>query len=67
MFYVNPHPETHRVRHPASEEAKKLITKGGTSDEEPNMKELLSLGLVSLVIGMTTTTLFGSQDRGGNY
>ena len=30
------------------------------------MKKLLSLGLVSLLIGMTTTTLSGSQDRGGN-
>ncbi len=29
------------------------------------MKKLLSLGLVSLLIGMTTTTLSGSQDRSG--
>ncbi len=29
------------------------------------MKKLLSLGVVSLLIGMTTTTLSGSQDRGG--
>ena len=30
------------------------------------MKKLLSLGVVSLFIGMTTMTLSGSQDRGGN-
>ena len=30
------------------------------------MKKLLSLGVVSLLIGITTTTLSGSQDRGGN-
>ncbi len=29
------------------------------------MKKLLSLGVVSLLIGMTTTTLSGSQDRSG--
>ena len=50
----------------ASEEAKKLTTKGDTSDEEPNMKKLLSLGVVSLFIGMTAITLSGSRDRGGN-
>jgi len=30
------------------------------------MKKLLSLGVVSLFIGMTAMTLSGSQDRGGN-
>jgi lipocalin-like protein len=30
------------------------------------MKKLLSLGVVSLLIGMTAITLSGSQDRGGN-
>jgi len=30
------------------------------------MKKLLSLGLVSLLIGMTAMTLSGSQDRDGN-
>ena len=50
----------------ASEEAKKLTMKGDTSDEEPNMKKLLSLAVVSLFIGMTAMTLFGGQDRGGN-
>jgi len=30
------------------------------------MKKLLSLGVVSLLIGMTAMTLPGSQDRGGN-
>src|SRR5260370_33609067 len=30
------------------------------------MKKLLSLGIVSLFIGMTAMTLSGSQDRGGN-
>ena len=30
------------------------------------MKKLLSLCVVSLLIGMTTTTLSGSQDRGRN-
>jgi len=28
------------------------------------MKKLLSLGVVSLFIGMTAMTLFGNQDRG---
>jgi hypothetical protein len=51
---------------PASEEAKKLTRKGDTSDEEPNVKNLLSLGVVSLLIGMTAMTVSGSQDRGGN-
>jgi hypothetical protein len=50
----------------ASEEAKKLITKGDTSDEEPNMRKLLSLGVVFLLIGMTATTPSHGQDRGGN-
>lgn len=50
----------------ASEEAKKLTMKGDTSDEEPNMKKLLSLAVVSLFIGMTAMTLSGGQDRGGN-
>jgi hypothetical protein len=36
------------------------------SDEEPNVKKLLSLGVVSLFIGMTAMALSGSQDRGGN-
>jgi len=44
---------------------------GDASDEEPNMKKLLSLGVVSLFIGMTAMTLSGShsqngRDRGGN-
>jgi hypothetical protein len=30
------------------------------------MKKLLSLGLVSLLIGMTAMTPSGGQDRGGN-
>ena len=30
------------------------------------MKRLISLGLVTLLIGITTTTISGSQDRGGN-
>ena len=30
------------------------------------MKRLISLGLVTLLIGITTTTILGSQDRGGN-
>ena len=30
------------------------------------MKKLISLGVVTLLIGMTSTTLSGSQDRGGN-
>jgi hypothetical protein len=30
------------------------------------MKKLLSLGVVSLFIGVTAMTLSGSQDRGGN-
>jgi hypothetical protein len=30
------------------------------------MKKLLSLGLVSLLVGMTAVTLSGGQDRGGN-
>jgi len=30
------------------------------------MKKLISLGMVTLLIGMTSTTLSGSQDRGGN-
>ncbi len=30
------------------------------------MKKLLSVGVVSLFIGMTAITLSGSQDRGGN-
>jgi hypothetical protein len=30
------------------------------------MKKLISLGAVTLLIGMTSTTLSGSQDRGGN-
>lgn len=30
------------------------------------MKKLISLGIVTLFIGMATTTLSGSQDRGGN-
>ena len=30
------------------------------------MKKLLSLGVVSLFIGMTAVTLSGNQDRGGN-
>jgi hypothetical protein len=43
---------------------------GRTGDEVPDMKRLLSLCVVSLLIGMTTTTLSGSQshrgkDRGG--
>jgi hypothetical protein len=50
----------------ASEEIKKLTTKGDTSDGEANMKKLLSLGVVSLFIGMTAMTLSGRQDRGGN-
>jgi lipocalin-like protein len=48
------------------EEAKKLTARGDTNDEEPDMKKLLSLGLVSLFIGMTAMTLSGSQDRGGD-
>lgn len=36
------------------------------SDEKPNMKKLLSFGVVFLLIGMTTGTLSGSQDRSGN-
>jgi Lipocalin-like domain len=36
------------------------------SDEEPNMKKLLSLGVVSVFVGMTAMTLPGSQDRGEN-
>jgi len=48
------------------EQIKKLTTKGDTTDEEANMKKLLSLGVVSLFIGMTAITLSGSQDRGGN-
>lgn len=30
------------------------------------MKRLISLGLVTLLIGITTTTISGGQDRGGN-
>ena len=30
------------------------------------MKKLISLGLVTLLIGMTSTTLSGSRDRGGS-
>jgi len=30
------------------------------------VKRLISLGLVTLLIGITTTTILGSQDRGGN-
>ena len=30
------------------------------------MKRLISLGLVTLLIGTTTTTISGGQDRGGN-
>jgi hypothetical protein len=30
------------------------------------MKKLISLGVVTLLIGMTSTTLPGGQDRGGN-
>jgi hypothetical protein len=30
------------------------------------MKKLISLGVVTLLIGMTSTTLSGSQDRGGS-
>jgi hypothetical protein len=40
-----------------------------TSDEEPNMKKLLSLSAVSLLVAMTTlsgSTLSGSQDRDVN-
>jgi hypothetical protein len=48
---------------PATDEAKKLSTSGDTSDEKPNMKKLLSLGVVSLFIGMTAMMLSGSQDR----
>ncbi len=48
------------------EQIKKLTTKGDTTDEEANMKKLLSVGVVSLFIGMTAITLSGSQDRGGN-
>jgi hypothetical protein len=43
-----------------------MNSKGDTSDEEPNMKELLSLGVVFLFIGMTAMTLSGGQHRGGN-
>jgi hypothetical protein len=39
---------------------------GHTSDEEPNLKKLLSLCVVSLLVGITTTTLSRSQDRDGN-
>src|SRR5262249_31544756 len=40
--------------------------KGHTTDEEPNMKKLLSLGLMTLFLGRTPVsglTLSGSQDR----
>jgi hypothetical protein len=40
--------------------------KGDTSDEEPNMKKLLSLGVLALFIGMAAMTLSGSQDPGGS-
>ena len=36
------------------------------SDEEPNVRKLLFLGVVSFFIGMTAMTLSGRQDRGGN-
>jgi hypothetical protein len=36
------------------------------SYEEPKMKSLLSLGIVSLSLGMSAATLSGSQDRAGN-
>ena len=36
------------------------------SDEEPNRKNPLSLGVVSVFVGMTAMTLSGSQDRGEN-
>ena len=49
----------------ASEEARKLTMKGDTSDEEPNMKKLFSLGVVLLLIGMTATALSGSQSQSG--
>jgi hypothetical protein len=49
-----------------SEEAKKLAAKGDTNDEELDMKRTLSLGVVSLFIGMTAMTLSVGQDRAGN-
>jgi len=33
---------------------------------EPNMKKLLSFGVVCLSLGLTTMTLFGSQERADN-
>jgi hypothetical protein len=55
----------------AFEEASERTTNGDTNVEEPNMKKLLSLGVVSLCIALTAMTLSGSQgqsgkDRGGN-
>jgi Lipocalin-like domain len=43
-----------------------LLTNPSTTDEEPNMKKLLSLSVVSLLICMTATTLSGSQHHGAN-
>jgi lipocalin-like protein len=40
--------------------------KGSTRDEEPKMKKLLSLGVVSLFIGMTAVTVSRRQDRSGS-
>jgi hypothetical protein len=37
-----------------------------TSGEEPNLKNLLSLCVLSLLFGITTTTLSGGQHRDGN-
>jgi hypothetical protein len=50
----------------ASEEARKLITKETRGHEVSNMKKLVSLGVVSLFIGMTAMTLSGSRDHGAN-
>ena len=47
-------------------DGRELTRRNGKTDEEANMKKLLSRGVVSLLIGMIATTLSGGQDRGAN-